>query len=229
MLRRLLLVVLGVVALGGGTVVAYRWWQDSLTYVSTDNAQVSGYMTQIGTLEAGQVTSVTYDLGDRVSRDEVVAHVDVPTPVDTTAAGTPRLAFTDTTDTLANVRSPVDGVVVARGANPGDVVPAGQPILTAVDPNQLWVMANVEETEVHRIRPGQSVSIHVDNLNADLSGRVVAIVQASAQSFSPLPQQNLSGNYTKVTQLQPVKIELDHADPRLALGTSVEVKIRVID
>jgi multidrug resistance efflux pump len=56
---------------------------------------------------------------------------------------------------------------------------------------------------------------------------VVAIVQASAQSFSPLPQQNLSGSYTKVTQLQPVKIVLDNVDPRLALGTSVEVKIEV--
>jgi membrane fusion protein, multidrug efflux system len=94
---------------------------------------------------------------------------------------------------------------------------------------QLWVVANVEETSVSRVRPGQRVSVHVDTLNADLEGTVAAIVQASAQSFSPLPQQNLSGNYTKVTQLQPVKIVFDRPDPRLALGTSVEVKIRVAD
>jgi len=80
-----------------------------------------------------------------------------------------------------------------------------------------------------RVRPGQPVIVHVDNLNLDLPGKVAAIAQASAQSFSPLPQQNVSGNYTKVEQLQPVKIWLDRSDPRLALGTSVEVRIRVVD
>lgn len=69
--------------------------------------------------------------------------------------------------------------------------------------------------------------MHIDNLGVDLTGQVAAVAQASAQSFSALPQQNYSGNYTKVTQLQPVKIVLDQTDPRLAVGTSAEVKIRV--
>ena len=222
--RRLLLIALAVVA---GTVVAYRWWRDSLLYVSTDNAHIAGYMTQVGTLEAGRVATVNADVGDRVSQNQIVAQVDVPTTVSQTAAGTPREQFTDTADTLADVRSAVDGVVVARSSNPGDVVPAGQSILTVVDPNNLWVVANVDETQIRRVRPGQRVLVHVDNLNADFTGEVAAIVQASAQSFSPLPQQNLSGNFTKVTQLQPVKITLDRVDPRLALGTSVEVRIEV--
>jgi membrane fusion protein (multidrug efflux system) len=87
----------------------------------------------------------------------------------------------------------------------------------------------VLETDVARVRPGQPVTVHVDNLGIELPGRVAGIAQASAQSFSPLPQQNVSGNYTKVAQLQPVKIWLDRADPRLALGTSAEVRIRVVD
>jgi membrane fusion protein (multidrug efflux system) len=117
--------------------------------------------------------------------------------------------------------------VVARSGNPGDTVPAGQPLLTIVNPNSLWVTANVEENQAPKLQPGQTVLIHVDNLDADFTGKVAAIAQASAQSFSVIPQQNLSGNYTKVTQLQPVKILLDQTDPRLALGTSVEVKIDV--
>jgi multidrug resistance efflux pump len=225
--RRLQLIALAVVAVVGGTVVAYRWWRDSLLYVSTDNAQIAGYMTQVGTLEAGRVATVNADVGDRVSQNQIVAQVDVPTTVSQTAAGTPREQFTNTADTLADVRSPVDGIVVARSSNPGDVLPAGQSILTVVDPSNLWVVANVEETQIRRVRPGQRVLVHVDNLNADFTGEVAAIVQASAQSFSPLPQQNLSGNFTKVTQLQAVKITLDRVDPRLALGTSVEVKIEV--
>jgi multidrug resistance efflux pump len=225
--RRLLLVALAILAIVGGGVVGYRWWQDSLLYVSTDNAQVAGYMIQIGTLDAGRVSAVNVDVGDRVSTNQVVAQVEVPTAVSQTAAGTPRLQFTDTVDNQIAVRATGDGIVVARNANPGDVLPAGQSILTVVDPSRLWIVANVEETSIQRVRPGQRVSIHVDNLNADFSGTVSAIVQASAQSFSPLPQMNLSGSYTKVTQLQPVKIVLDTVDPRLALGTSVEVKIEV--
>jgi multidrug resistance efflux pump len=226
-LRRLLLLALALVVVVGGVVVAYRWWRDSALYVSTDNAQVGGYMTQIGGLEAGRVAKVNVDLGDHVTQNQVVAQIDVPTTVSQTAAGTPNQQFTGTTDTLIDVKSPVDGIVVARNANPADVVPAGQSILTVVNPNELWVVANIGETSIRRVRPGQRVLVHVDNLNADFTGKVAAIVQASAQSFSPLPQQNLSGNYTKVTQLQPVKILLDQVDPRLAFGTSVEVQIEV--
>jgi multidrug efflux pump subunit AcrA (membrane-fusion protein) len=226
-LRNLVLAVLAVVALGTGTVVGYRWYEDSITYVSTDNAQIAGPLIQVGGLEAGRVAVVRYDVGDRVNQNDVVAQLTIPTPVSVLPNGTPNQQFTGTTDTIVDVCSPVSGVVVARNGNPGDTVQAGQSLLTVADPNQLWVTANVEETRVPRLRPGQPVQIHVDNLNADLTGHVAAIAQASAQSFSAIPQQNLSGNYTKVTQLQPVKIVLDQIDPRLAVGTSVEVKIRV--
>jgi multidrug resistance efflux pump len=227
--RRRLFAVLAVLLIGGGGIAGYRWWQNSLHYVSTDNAQIGGYLVQVGTLSAGRVTSVLYDIGDRVSTDDVVARVVVPTTLSQTAPGTPRQQYLGRNDTLVDVRSTATGVVAARGANPGDTVAAGQSILTVVDPNQMWVTANVLETDVARVRPGQPVTVHVDNLGLDLTGKVAGIAQASAQSFSPLPQMNVSGNYTKVAQLQPVKIWLDDPDPRLALGTSAEVRIRVVD
>lgn len=227
LIRNLVLAVLVIAGLGAGTVVGYRWYEDSVSYVSTDNAQISGPMVQVGGLEAGRVASVRYDVGDRVNQGDVVAQLTVPVPVALLPNGAPRNEFTGTNDTSVDVRSPVSGVVVARTSNPGDTVPAGQPLLTVVNPTSLWVTANVEETQASKLHPGQTVLIHVDNLNADFTGKVAAITQASAQSFSVIPQQNLSGNYTKVTQLQPVKILLDQTDPRLALGTSVEVKINV--
>jgi multidrug resistance efflux pump len=93
----------------------------------------------------------------------------------------------------------------------------------------LWVNANVEETQVKKLVIGQRVDIHVDALDIEVPGRVAAITPASASTFSLLPSQNLSGNFTKVTQLVPVKIELEQPDPRLAIGTSVEVKIRIAE
>lgn len=227
LVRNLVLAVLVLAALGAATIVGYRWYEDSITYVSTDNAQIDGPMIQVGGLEAGRVTSVRYDVGDHVNQGDVVGQLAVPIPVSLLPNGAPRQEFTGTNDATVDVRSPVSGVVVARTGNPGDTVPAGQPLLTIVDPNSLWVTANVEETQARKLHPGQPVLIHVDNLDADFTGKVAAITQASAQSFSVIPQQNLSGNYTKVTQLQPVKILLDQTDPRLALGTSVEVKIDV--
>jgi multidrug resistance efflux pump len=227
-LRKLVVAVLILAALGTASMVGYRWYEDSLLYVSTDNAQVSGPMIQVGGLAAGRVTAVRYDVGDRVNQNDVVAQLTVPMAVSVLPNGTANQQFTGTSDSIVDVRSPVSGVVVARSGNPGDTVQAGQSLLTVVPPNQLWVTANVEETQTSKLAAGQPAQIHVDNLNADLSGHVAAVSQASAQSFSAIPQQNLSGNYTKVTQLQPVKIVLDQIDPRLAVGTSVEVKIRVV-
>ncbi len=227
--RLLALAVLAVIALGAGGIVGYRWWYDSVHYVSTDNAMIAGYLVQVGGLEAGRVASVQYDVGAHVEQNEVVATLQVPVPVGTTSSGTPRLEFTNTQDSEVEVKSPISGVVVARNANPGDTVPAGQSLLTVVDPQQLWVNANIEETYIRLVRPGQPVTIHVDALNADLPGHVVAVRQASAATFSLLPTQNVSGNFTKQTQLVPVKIAFDHPDPHLTLGTSVEVKIRVVD
>lgn len=225
--RKLLLALLAVVALMAATIVGYRFWYDSVHFVSTDNAQISGRTVQVGSLTAGRVSSLPYDVGARVNKDEVVATVSAPVAVGTTSSGSSRFEFRGTNDELVAVRSPISGVVVAQAATVGDTVPVGQSLLTVVDPQQLWVTANVDENLVRRVRPGQGVSVHVDTLDLDLDGRVLAITPASAATFSLLPVQNYSGNFTKVTQLVPVKIELERPDPRLMIGTSVEVKIRV--
>ncbi|HEY3111064.1 MAG TPA: efflux RND transporter periplasmic adaptor subunit [Chloroflexota bacterium] len=214
-------------AVVGAATVGYRWWVDSQLYVSTDNAQIAGRLIQVGGTSAGRVAEVRYDVGAPIRKDTVVAAIYAPVPVGATANGQPKLEFRATSDALVEVTTPVDGVVIARNANAGDTVPAGQPLLTLVDPKQLWINANVEETLVRRLQIGQPVEVHVDALDANLSGRVKAITPASAATFSLLPSQNTAGNFTKQTQLVPVKIELDQPDPRLAIGTSVEVKIRV--
>jgi len=227
-LRLLALVVLAVIALGGGGIVGYRWWYDSVHFVSTDNALVSGYLVQVGALQAGRVADVAYDVGARVDQNAVVATLYVPISLGTTAGGVPRVEYRETDDARIDVRAPVSGIVVARSANPGDTVPAGQTLLTVVDPRKLWINANIEETQIRWVRPGQPVDVHFDTLNTDLPGHVAAIQPASAATFSLLPSQNVSGNFTKETQLVPVKILLDQPDPRVMIGTSVEVKIRVV-
>ncbi len=123
--------------------------------------------------------------------------------------------------------SPLSGVVVARLADPGSTVAPGQAIIDVVDPTALYVTANVNETDIDRVKVGEPVDVTVDSLGVTLPGRVEAITPASAGSFSLIPSQNTSGNYTKVVQVVPVKISVDYGNLPLIVGSSVEVNIHV--
>lgn len=209
------------------TALAYRYWYTTTHFVWTDNAQVSGSIIQVGALNAGEVNAVFTDVGQRVTAGQVVATVLVPAPLAVAPGGTPELGFSNTQNQLVQVRAPRSGVVVARLADPGSTVSAGQPIIALIDPTRLYVTANVNETDVDRIHVGDPVDVSVDSLGLTLPGRVVAITPASAASFSLIPPQNTSGNFTKVVQVVPVKIAVDYGTLPLVVGSSVEVTIHV--
>jgi multidrug resistance efflux pump len=222
---RLLVLLLLIGAVVAGGYFGYRYWQDQALYITTDNALVTGSLVQVGSLNAGRLLSVAVDVGDRVAADQEVATVTLPAALTTTGSGTRKMGFRDTGDQVMGVLSPIDGVVVARQANPGDTIAAGQALLILVDPNKLWVQAQIEETKIGRVHPGQPVEVTVDTLGQVLPGRVVAINRVTAATFSLIPQDNTSGNFTKVTQLVPVKIAVAYGQTPLVLGSSVEVKI----
>jgi multidrug resistance efflux pump len=207
-------------------VLGFRYYYTNQHYVSTDNALVSGDMVQVAPSNGGRLTSVRVDVGDVIKKDQALGAVEVPTAstLGLTAGGS---GPTQGTKITADLISPVNGVVVARPAAVGDVVSPGQPVLSIVDLGRLWVTANVDEAQIGRINVGQPADVHVDALGKTLKGTVMAITPASAATFSLLPQNNTSGNYTKVTQRVPVKIAVDYAGNILFPGTSAEVTIKV--
>ncbi|MCC6179604.1 MAG: HlyD family secretion protein [Chloroflexi bacterium] len=229
--RRLLLLIPLLLIIGAvGAVVGYRYWYDTTYFVSTDNAQVAGDLVQVGSLNAGRLVATRLDIGAKVQAGQELAVVAMPQQVGSTPAGTaPRMDVINTSDTLVSVPSPLTGIVAARLAYVGGTVAAGQPIYALVDPKNVWIRANIEESVAWRLEAGQPVEVHADALGRTLPGRVDAITPASAATFSLLPSSNVSGNYTKVTQYVPVKIAVDAGDATLPLGTSVEVKIRVAE
>jgi len=130
--------------------------------------------------------------------------------------------------------SPVDGKVARRWALQGDVVQAGQPIVSVYDRSLIWVTANLEENSLHEVRPGEDVSISVDTYpGKEFRGKVFQIGSSTASQFSLIPPNNASGNFTKVTQRIPIKISIAEmagsGDPPAVLlpGMSVEVRIKV--
>ena len=137
------------------------------------------------------------------------------------------LQLADVNDQNTYLKSPIDGIVVQKLAEPGNIIEPGQVAVAISDVDHAWVSANIEETNIGRVKPGQSVSIAVDE-GGSLTGKVLEINAATAAQFSLLPAENASGNYTKVVQRIPVKIALDpHPGRILKAGQSVTIKIRV--
>lgn len=226
-MRRLIVLPVLLIVLVVAGFVGYQYLLDQQLYVSTDNAQISGSLIQVGAVNAGRVEGVTVDIGDRVQRDQVVGTVLLPSTVGMSQSGTPLLGFVGTENQRVEIKAPASGIVVARSANPGDTIAAGQPVVTITDPSKFYVQAQIEETKLGRVKVGQDVTIKVDSLGKSFPGKVTAVNRASSATFSLLPSSNSSGNFTKVTQLVPVRISVDAGDQPLVLGSSVEVHIRV--
>ena len=224
--RRVLLPILAVILIVAGY-FGYNTYREGQLYVSTDNAQLSGQQVQVGSMNAGRVDAVLVTIGAAVHKGDVVAQVALPSQVGMGQNGQPKMGFLGAGDTRVDVLAPFDGIVIAQPAAVGATVAAGQGIVTMVDPTQMFVLANIEETQITRVKMGQPVSVHVDALGTEIPGKVDVITPATASSASILPTSNASGNFTKVTQLVPVRIAVNLGDHTPLLGANVEVKIRV--
>jgi membrane fusion protein (multidrug efflux system) len=180
---------------------------------------------------------ITGEQYDHARKTLEMAQAQQAVAVSQVKASQAQLAVIETQLTNTQIFASASGIVARKWVVPGDIVQAGQPILTLYDLNEIWVTANFEETKLASIHPGDSVYISVDAFpGRKLIGKVELISAAAASQFSLIPPNNASGNFTKVTQRVPVRIALSNiesSDPggRLLLlpGMSVEVKVRVME
>jgi membrane fusion protein (multidrug efflux system) len=129
------------------------------------------------------------------------------------------------------IRAPRAGIVSKRSVSVGQVVAVGQPVaMLSPDPSQggqVWVTGNFKETQLERLRVGQPASLTIDAYDRELHGHVQSFSGATGSRFALLPPDNASGNFTKVVQRVPVRVQLDDvpSDLRLLPGMSVELTI----
>ncbi len=127
--------------------------------------------------------------------------------------------------------APEDGSIAKKSVEPGMVVPPGQALFGFVGSKERWVTANFKETQIGRIKPGQKVSVGVDAISHSFRGEVDSLGSATGSTFTLLPPDNSTGNFTKVVQRVPVKIKLLDLTPedidRLAAGLSADVSVKV--
>ncbi|MEK7215298.1 MAG: HlyD family efflux transporter periplasmic adaptor subunit [Chloroflexota bacterium] len=221
--------VIGAAAFGTLAVLGSLGWlvYDNTHYIATDNASIAGELVQIASPDAGRIAALPRGVGDTITPCEALATVDIPLSTVIPGGGS-RNTFLDARDRLAPVTSPVEGVVVSRSVHLGDTVAAGQVLFTIVDTRNLWVVANIEETRIREVRPGQAVDVTIDSLRQTVPGVVETIIPVSTSTFSLIPAQNAGGNFTKVVQLVPVRISLLSQHPlALIIGASASVRIRL--
>lgn len=123
------------------------------------------------------------------------------------------------------VTAPARGVVSKKSVNPGQVIQPGQPLLSLVQTDEVWVTANFKETQLEAMQPGQRVVVRVDAYGGHVvEGKVDSIAAATGARFSLLPPENATGNFVKVVQRVPVKIVLDGSrDPAHVLRPGMSV------
>ncbi|HWP49389.1 MAG TPA: HlyD family secretion protein [Candidatus Limnocylindrales bacterium] len=132
-----------------------------------------------------------------------------------------RLSYTE-------IRAPVDGIIGKRSVEVGERVNVGQPLMALI-PDEVWIVANLKETQLEYVRVGQPVEFTVDAYPGKVfKGKVESISPATGAKFSLLPPDNATGNFTKVVQRVPVRITIE-GDPEYPIrpGMSVFVTIDI--
>lgn len=127
--------------------------------------------------------------------------------------------------------APENGILTKKSVQPSQNVSAGQNLFTLVSLDHVWITANFKETQLRNMHRGQKVDIHVDAYGRDYDGVVTEIGGATGSMLSLFPPENATGNFVKVVQRVPVRIDLtkpsQNKDHRLRPGLSVEATVRV--
>lgn len=131
------------------------------------------------------------------------------------------------------IRAPAAGVVGARAIRPGQLVQPGVSLMSIVPLGKTYVVANFKETQLARLRIGQTVEIKADAFGGEsITGRVESFAPATGAEFALIPVENAVGNFTKIAQRVPVRVAVDRKAPlagALRPGLSVEVRVDVRD
>jgi membrane fusion protein (multidrug efflux system) len=126
--------------------------------------------------------------------------------------------------------APVSGIVEKKSVETGSNVSPGQELMAVIPLDDIWVTADFKEAQLRHMKAGQRVTFSVDAYGREYKGRVTGIGGASGSLLSLLPPENATGNFVKVVQRLPVRIDIDPSqnnDHRLRPGMSVEPKVYV--
>jgi multidrug resistance efflux pump len=226
----IIVVLVLVLALAGGGWALYSYLYNSAHYLTTDNAQVMADMVSVSPLVTGKLTDWTVKEGDLVKNGQVLGRQDTGTLVSSSAVSSAALGSTaDSIASKAEIKSPIDGMVIQNSAVEGEMVAPGTSVVTIADISNMYITANIEETNIFKVQAGQFVDITIDAYPGQtFTGYVTHIGEAANSIFNPFSNITTSGTFSKTTQLIPVKISIVNGDQlKLDPGFNATVKIHI--
>lgn len=206
--RKNIILIITAVIIMLGVAGCFAYYFVSSQYFSTDNAKVSGGIYSVTPPMPGKLVKFTANVGDSVKENEIIGRVE---------GGT-------------YIKSPVNGEVIQSDVTLNQMVGQNSVVAVIADTSDLYIQANIEETDVNKIKVGQSVIVTLDaypgkNFKAHVSevdNLTQTALSGNALSFTT------SGTYTKVTQLIPIEIKVDdEVELKNIIGTNAYVKIKI--
>jgi multidrug resistance efflux pump len=196
------IIVILVLVFGGG----YYYYQNA-NYIKTKDARVAADMMPISSPAAGVLSGWNLPEGNVVNKKAVMGQI---------TSGTGSVAVT----------APMDGTLIKNQAKEGELLQPGTPLGQLVDMKKLYILANVDESQLRDIDIGSNVDVTVDgDPQTIIQGNVEEIGYATNSVFSLLPATNASGTYTKVTQKVQVKIGISNYSKFVLPGMNAEIVI----
>jgi multidrug resistance efflux pump len=202
-----LLIGVAIVILLAGLGIAGYFIYEGDFYYQTDNARVDTMVYQLTANARGKLVKVYASQGGEVKAGQVLARV----------------------ENGPYIKSPIDGTVIDVKLQEGDYVTAADVVAVVANTPDIYITANVEETDILKIHEGQSATVSLDAYGQSFDGYVEEVDTVTSSKLSgALSSFTTSGTYTKITQLLPVKIKLlEDVDLTDIIGTNASVKIRI--
>ncbi|WP_045837947.1 HlyD family secretion protein [Hyphomicrobium sp. 99] len=257
LLSKRALTVFGILALFALVAAGYLYLKHTALFPATENAQVQANIVQITPRVTGAVTEVKVQDFAAVKSGDVLVQLDTAPFEAALKLAESRLSIAQQQAAAvtgpqaapakanveqaqiavdqaradldhATIKAPADGTVGKVRIQPGEIAKAGVGMFPLVDTAHWWVDANFKETDLARIKPGQTATITIDAYPSQtFSGKVEAISRASNAAFSLMPSENATGSWVKVVQRFPVRIglTLKPDDPQIGIGASAYVTV----
>jgi multidrug resistance efflux pump len=199
------------VALGG---IGFYYWYENTYFVSTDDARVTSDLVSVTPQIQGKLLELNVEEGDTVTKNQILARQEMNN-------------LPDSNIDQSLVRAPISGIVIKKQGTIGEIWSPGQTLVSLIDPNKLYITADIEETKLGKVRVGQNVDITIDQFASQkFTGKVKSVGEAANSALSLLPAST-SGTFTKVVQRIPVKIELNKFNSKILPGTNAVIKIHI--
>ncbi len=196
------------------TVWLYFAYQDN-HFIVTEDAKVDAAIVKVSPQISGKITDVNFDENQLVEKNQIIARQSD----ETLAAG----ANVD----MTVIRTPISGQIIKKMASAGEMGSPSNPIALMVNPNELYITANIEEDKIELVKEGQEVRFTVDSFpKVWFRGKVESIGSASTSVSSLLSTQSSGNSFIKVTQRIPVKISFSGKyEEKLLPGMNAKIKI----